>query len=152
MRESDVAAVAELEALCFPSAPGKSPAVDEREARLRQELARPWSRSWVVRDAAGVAVAFAVVWLVVDEVHVLNVATHPGHRRRGLGTRIVQVILDYARERRCVCVRLEVRRGNDEALRLYRAAGFSLEGVRRAYYPDGEDAVDMSLSLVAGHG
>ena len=36
---------------------------------------------------------------------------------------------------------LEVARGNEAALALYRAAGFREEGVRRSYYGPGEDAL-----------
>ena len=49
--------------------------------------------------------------------------------------------------KKAIHVRLEVRKKNDGALRLYRGAGFFVVALRRAYYPDGEDAVDMDLAL-----
>ncbi|HPB94278.1 MAG TPA: hypothetical protein PKW66_00100, partial [Polyangiaceae bacterium] len=44
-------------------------------------------------------------------------------------------------------VLLEVRRSNLAALRLYRSFGFFLRGLRKEYYGDGEDAVEMGLVL-----
>ena len=42
---------------------------------------------------------------------------------------------------------LDVREGNQPALALYRKVGFTLDGRRRAYYANGEDALMMSLLL-----
>jgi ribosomal-protein-alanine N-acetyltransferase len=39
---------------------------------------------------------------------------------------------------------LEVRRSNTPAIRLYRSLGFYALGVRKKYYPDGEDAIEMA--------
>src|SRR5579859_6401960 len=124
MRDTDVAAVARLEGLAFPSAGKDLGGAEERERRLREELARPWSHAWVVRDASLAAVAFLLAWLVADEVHVLDVATHPSRRREGIGKALVETALSFARSRRATHVRLEVRRTNEPAIRLYRAAGF----------------------------
>ena len=45
------------------------------QAQLQDELARPWSRLWVAREEGDTVVAFVVSWHVVDELHVLNIAT-----------------------------------------------------------------------------
>ena len=44
-------------------------------------------------------------------------------------------------------VLLEVRRSNEGALALYRRLGFALTNVRRGYYADGEDALEMLVEL-----
>jgi ribosomal-protein-alanine N-acetyltransferase len=152
MREADVPAVAALEALSFPTARADLGSTPEREGRLREELARSWSYAWVVRDPGGVAIAFLLAWHVADEVHVLNVATHPSHRRQGIAASLVETVIDFARSKQAVHIRLEVRQKNDAALRLYRAAGFFVVALRRDYYPDGEDAIDMELLLDPGTG
>ena len=43
-----------------------------------EELSRPWAHVDVVREPEQHVVAFCNYWLVADEVHLLNVATHPG--------------------------------------------------------------------------
>ena len=82
-------------------------------------------------------------WHVADEAHVINVAVAPAERRRGIGRALVQTLLAYAREHAIAKVLLEVRAGNSAAIGLYRSLGFAEFNVRRRYYPDGEDAIEM---------
>ncbi|HEX4512773.1 MAG TPA: ribosomal protein S18-alanine N-acetyltransferase [Polyangiaceae bacterium] len=117
-------------------------------AQLREELARPWARLWVARGTQH-AVAFLLAWHVADELHILDVATHPELRRRGYGRALMQQSLAYAREHAIRHVLLEVRRSNTPAIRLYRDCGFFAMGIRKRYYPDEEDAVEMVLVLDA---
>jgi [ribosomal protein S18]-alanine N-acetyltransferase len=147
MRDADVPSVAALEAISFPTASTDVGPPAEREARLREELARPWSHALVARNSVGRPVGFLLVWHVADEIHVLNVATHPSHRRQGIGGSLIEAAIELARSKRATHVRLEVRRGNAIALAMYRPLGFYVLAVRRSYYPDGEDAIDMDLIL-----
>jgi ribosomal-protein-alanine N-acetyltransferase len=149
MGPADVPYVAALEAASFPTAATDVGPIALREERLHEELARPWTRGWVVRDGIGRAIAFLVAWHVADELHVLNVATDPAHRRRGAGMSLVAAAVEYARAEQVRHVRLELRRSNAPALRMYRSAGFFVVAVRRKYYPDDEDALDMDLVLDA---
>jgi len=59
----------------------------------------------------------------------------------------MQTLVAHAAERRAALIALEVRRSNQAAIALYRSVGFRAVGLRRAYYADGEDAVDMLLDL-----
>lgn len=53
----------------------------------------------------------------------------------------------FTRRQDAESVLLEVRASNEAALRLYSSLGFERVGLRRQYYPDGEDAVLMTLLL-----
>src|SRR5262249_23575510 len=64
---------------------------------------------------------FSIFWLVQDELHILNVATAPEHRHRGVARAMLTATLDEARDRRCTVATLEVRRSNEAALKLYRS-------------------------------
>jgi len=139
MREDDVPAVAAL------GDPNGTP--DARESNLRTELGRSWARCWVAREADGRAAAFLVAWHVADELHVLDLATRIDRRRRGMGRALLEGALAYARANRVRQVLLEVRRSNVPAIALYRAVGFFAAGIRAGYYPDAEDAIEMSLVL-----
>jgi ribosomal-protein-alanine N-acetyltransferase len=136
MQPGDVATVAAIDG----SPPG-------READLRAELERPWATAWVARDDTDDVVAFVVVWHVVDEVHVLSLATRVDARRRGFGLALMSEVLAFARRRRALHVLLEVRRTNRPALALYRGLGFFARAVRARYYADDEDAIEMLLAL-----
>ena len=78
----------------------------------------------------------------------LLLATAPAARRRGLGTALMGVALEYATQNRVRLILLEVRASNEDARRLYRKLGFVVTGVRSAYYADnGEDAIEMTLTF-----
>jgi [ribosomal protein S18]-alanine N-acetyltransferase len=116
---------------------------------LDAELERPWVRAFVAREAPGAPViAFAVAWLVADEIHVIHVATSPEARRRGAGRALVEELVALGLRQGARFLLLELRRSNDGALALYRSVGFRAIGVRRGYYAaDGEDAIEMMLTL-----
>jgi [ribosomal protein S18]-alanine N-acetyltransferase len=156
MTEADVADVLAIENAAFRDSQPRLSDVAKSRGRLdasqiREELARPWARLWVARAKQGGAnaVAFLLAWHVADELHVLDVATHPELRRRGYGRALMQQALAYAREHAIRHVLLEVRRSNTPAIRLYRDCGFFAMGIRKRYYQDGEDAVEMVLVLDA---
>jgi ribosomal-protein-alanine N-acetyltransferase len=120
---------------------------DDPQFSAGEELSRPWTRCWVAREE-GHALAFLLAWHVADELHVLNIATAPHARRRGIATALMRASIEYARAHRVRILLLEVRRSNRPALRLYRGLGFTAMGVRPGYYGNnGEDAVEMVLAL-----
>jgi ribosomal-protein-alanine N-acetyltransferase len=119
-------------------------------ALFLQELRIPFSRIMVIRpadDAEEPIVGYLCRWFVADEVHILNVAVHPGQRRRGIGGILLQEALREARELGADAVTLEVRRSNAGARRVYESLRFEEVGVRRNYYGRGEDALIMRLVL-----
>ena len=121
-----------------------------KRAVFEEELAREFSRVIVARDGARAILAFIVYWIVRDELHILNVATSPAARRRGLAARLVEHTILAALRGACVRLLLEVRRSNVIASRLYRKYGFRPIGVRAGYYAEEhEDAIVMELVLKA---
>ena len=141
MRLGDLDDVMEIEKLSF-----KSPWSGQV---FLEEMARDWALVDVVRDLARRrAVAFGNYWQVADEVHLLNLATHPEARRAGHASRMLAHIVAFGRAQGCRLITLEVRRSNAAALRLYRRYGFRAVGVRPNYYAeDQEDAIVMLLDL-----
>ena len=137
--------------------------LDEVVTIERASFGMPWSRGaflyeieqnrvarcWVLREDDRVA-AYLCLWEIADELHVTNIAVHPGLRRRGLARRLLGAILEDGRTRRLRAVTLEVRPTNDEARTLYESFGFRVVGRRRGYYYDtGEDALIMESDLQA---
>ena len=141
MRLGDVDAVMAIEKVSF-----RSPMTAQL---LLEEMGREWAYIDVVRDRLRRnVVAFTNYWVVADEVHLLNLATHPEARRAGHASRLLAHIIEVGRTRSCRFVTLEVRRSNAAAARLYRRFGFRAVGVRPNYYAeDQEDAIVMLLDL-----
>jgi [ribosomal protein S18]-alanine N-acetyltransferase len=77
---------------------------------------------------------------------ILSLAVSPERRRRGVGAALMESALLYLRGR-TARVTLQVRVSNSAAIALYRRFSFREDGRLRRYYPDGEDALVMSLGL-----
>lgn len=84
------------------------------------------------REVAG----YCIVWFVLEELHIQNLAIHPRHRRRGLGRTLVLAALEQGLARGARTALLEVRRSNLAAQTLYQALGFRQTLERKDYYSD----------------
>ena len=105
----------------------------------------PASRCWVA-ELDGKVVGMIVSWLIVDEVHVATIATHPEYRRRGIAKRLLTHTLQHLKEEGAQSSFLEVRASNFAAQDMYRKFGYEESGVRPRYYKDNdEDAILMTL-------
>jgi RimJ/RimL family protein N-acetyltransferase len=67
------------------------------------------------------------------------------HRRQGIGTRLLETALDWARESEVRKLELHVFPHNEAAIKLYEKFGFVKEGYRRAHYRRGQEFVDAIL-------
>lgn len=106
--------------------------------------------AWTMRDSSGNLIAYAVVMMVVDEAHLLNLTVAPACQRFGFGWRMLEAMAENARGYGARTMLLEVRPGNTAAQQMYARYGFVRIGSRRGYYParDGrEDAIVMRVSL-----
>jgi ribosomal-protein-alanine N-acetyltransferase len=146
---SDVAALAALEAACFTH-PWTTAQVADEVAGVEGGLVLVLEGRRRAGDPLGGIRAYASFRQVVDELHVMNVAVAPGHRRQGLARFLLRFALERAARAGAARALLEVRAGNCEALALYAALGFAPCGRRRDYYRDPvEDAVVLSFESPA---
>jgi [ribosomal protein S18]-alanine N-acetyltransferase len=109
------------------------------------ELAKPSSLSLGAYDVdAGGLVAYLIVSRYVDAWHIMNVAVHPGYRRQGVASRLLDELFEVTAGDPRRGYTLEVRVSNATAIALYERFGFEPSGVRRGYYTDNrEDALIM---------
>jgi len=76
-----------------------------------------------------------------------SLATAPAAQGKGVGTELIETSEDAARARGCRALRLEVRKDNDVAIRLYKRLGYTVIGEYAAYYADGSDALRFEKPL-----
>ncbi len=111
----------------------------------RTELETNRLASYLVVRAEDAVVAYAGMWLMVDEAHVTTFAVHPAWRRRRIGERLLLALLHLAIAHHAREATLEVRLSNLAARRLYEKYGFRPVGLRPRYYSDNhEDALIMT--------
>ena len=137
MRWWHIAELLPIERELFPPEPWS-------ERLFWSELGQLDTRHYVVALEEGRVVGYAGLCDYPDEAFVQTMAVAPAAQGSGLGGRLLTELLEEAARRRQRVVSLEVRAGNDRALRLYERHGFTRTGVRRGYYPGGVDAVLMT--------
>lgn len=123
-------------------------------------IKRPWSIVLIENDLKtnpnatyyvaedGEVLGFIGVHNIVGEINITNIAVNPTYRRQGIADKLMQAMLAEFSVRKengedIVGVTLEVRASNIPAIKLYEKYGFASEGIRKAYYSDGEDAIIM---------
>lgn len=123
-----------------------SPRAWTREA-FAAEFGHTPSTLFVLRSA-GDAVAFVVTRIQIPDMDIVNLAVRADRRGRGLGRQLLLSLLDQAASAGVQSVFLEVREGNQEARKLYAAAGFREVQRRRGFYAEPvEDAILMRLQM-----
>jgi len=92
--------------------------------------------------------SFILSRLVLDELHIHHLCTHPDWRRRGCARALLEHCIETAKNSAgAQCAFLEVAVSNTAAVTLYEHMGFLKEFVRDKYYATGDDALVMSKKL-----
>jgi ribosomal-protein-alanine N-acetyltransferase len=120
----------------------------------RRSFPTPWSLAMFVLELSkpsgvclaaveeGRIVGYLICARYADVMHLMNIAVDPAARRRGVGTALLERMIERAGFDQAYT--LEVRPSNTGAIALYERFGFRSAGTRRRYYRDtGEDAVIM---------
>ncbi|HET9703123.1 MAG TPA: ribosomal protein S18-alanine N-acetyltransferase [Vicinamibacterales bacterium] len=129
--------------------------VELEEASFNNPTTRDWYERelerpevcfiYILRTPDVPVAAFCAFWLVMDQVHINNLAVRPEMRRRGLGSRLLDAVMKEAGKLGAASLMLEVRESNTAARRLYERAGFNVHSVRKSYYTN---PVEDALVLV----
>jgi ribosomal-protein-alanine N-acetyltransferase len=130
---ADLESLEALESACF------DPPWSARD--LRQALATERGDVSIASGPDGGALGYSLFLRLGEEAELLRLAVLPAERGRGIGSRLLAEALDRLALSGIRRFWLEVRPSNLTARRLYERHGFRLEGTRRRYYSDGEDAL-----------
>jgi len=130
----------------------------------KESFNSPWSRHSFLRDINDNSyaiyltakikekvVGYIGTWLLIDELHITNLAVDPEYRQQGIATRLLKKVIRMIKEDNSVAlslITLEVRESNRAAIKLYQKLGFSRIRVRPNYYRDNqENAIVMRKEL-----
>lgn len=137
----DTPGVALLEKECFT--------LPWSEEHIRQALTHQVFQILGIKTKAEQLAAYVSFYHLPGEIEIINIATRPELRRKGLAAALLQTVISEGKSQGAERILLEVRRSNDPAIILYRKFGFAPVGIRRGYYHDtGEDALVLELSLL----
>lgn len=79
--------------------------------------------------------------------HIVSIGILDEHRKKGLGTEMMQIVMKALKEGGCSEIYLEVRISNKSAIGLYDRLQFKNTTAYDNYYKDGERAFMMSRTL-----
>jgi ribosomal-protein-alanine N-acetyltransferase len=119
----------------------------EKIYRIESEAYRsPWSVEGLVSEVAsqnsrffvaeqdGKILGYILIWIVLDELHLLKIATASAYRRHGIAGALIDYVVNEFK--RASVLYLEVREKNAIARNFYKKLGFVENGNRMNYYAD----------------
>ena len=105
----------------------------------------------LLHEQGNTIIAYSVISVAVEEMHLLNLTVNPDYQGAGLGKRLLNTMEMIGRGLDAKECFLEVRPSNKAAINLYLNQGFNEIGLRKDYYPakqGREDAVVMAKVLL----
>ena len=134
MNESHVASVAAIEKECFG-----------RDAWSERSVAGELTNAlalWLVAVEGERVAGYVGSQTVCNETDMMNVAVTADFRRRGIGEKLVNALVEELKAMDSHCLTLEVRASNTPAQAMYEKLGFAEIGRRPRYYQNPkEDAL-----------
>lgn len=126
LRREDIRSVVAIESEAFTT--------PWQESTFEALLEREGVELMVMADDDDGVIGYAVLWVILDQGELANLALTTSRRGAGLGSHLLRHVLARARERGVGKLFLEVRASNQRAIELYRSFGFEDVGLRRSYY------------------
>ena len=111
---------------------------------LKNDFANPNSVYFVAKMDDEI-VGFAGFLKICDEANIMNIVTKVNKRQLGIGSKLMQALIDEAKKQNSTSITLEVNDKNVPAIKLYEKFGFKRIGLRKKYYNNTDDAIIMSL-------
>lgn len=102
----------------------------------------------VLAEDDGEIVGYACGYTLFEDAELPKIAVAESRRGEGLGGLLLDAFTEKAVARGAEQIFLEVRISNEPALGLYKSRGFEKTRIRKRYYADGEDALEMKRLLV----
>lgn len=98
----------------------------------------------IVAKYDNIIVGFASIWKSIDDAHITNIVTHKQYRNIGIGSKLLEKLINMAKDYKVKSLTLEVNEENIQAQSLYKKYQFKVLGKRKNYYKD-KAAIIMTL-------
>lgn len=138
---ADINNLAQLELRCFD--------MDILNARNFRHLISRGHAALMVAETEAVLIAYVLVLFHrnTSMARMYSLAVDPEYRGQGIAERLIHDVENEALSRGVVSMRLEVRRDNRPALKLYQTLGYREFAVFPGYYEDHMDALRLEKAL-----
>ena len=113
---------------------------------LKEEL-QANSSKFLVAKYKDEVVGFAGFKVLVDEADIMNIAVKKSYRCNGIGSLLLNNLIDLFNSFHLHSLNLEVSEKNVVAIKLYKKFGFKVVSIRKNYYPDSSNAIVMKWNI-----
>lgn len=113
---------------------------------LKQEFDNDNTTYFVAKED-NVIVGFAGILVILDEANIMNIVTKKDKRKLGIGSLLLEKLIDISKSKNLASITLEVNEKNIPAINLYKKYNFQQVGVRKKYYDNTDAAILMTLYL-----
>lgn len=113
-------------------------------SRQQFENEMPYSYVCLIEN---LVVGFLCLQITTDEMTILNIAVCEKFKRQGIATAFLEFAKKMAKQNNLLNIFLEVDKKNEPALNFYQKQGFEFLRIRKAYYKNGADCIEMKLSV-----
>ena len=140
--EADLEQIMQIEKSCFANDAWS-------KSNMKSELLAPHT-SYVVAEEGNSLIGYAGLSKLPTSTSsdIQTIAVSESHRNQGIGRKLMESLLDFAREQKAKEVFLEVREDKPTPQSLYSSLGFIAIDRRENYYqPDGVAAIVMRFDL-----
>lgn len=116
---------------------------------LRQELenSQKLNSNYFVAKCNSEILGFAGILTIIDEVNIMNIVVKKSNRGLGVGSLLLEKIIDFSKSENASSITLEVNENNIVAIKLYEKYGFKQVGLRKKYYNNIDNAILLDLKL-----
>lgn len=114
---------------------------------LESELKNDNSLYFVAKNEKEV-LGFVGIINNIDFVEISNIVVRKDLRNKGIGNKLLEKIIEIAKEMKKEKILLEVNEKNEGAIKLYEKNNFEKDGIRKNYYNGKESAILMSLKIL----
>lgn len=114
---------------------------------LKKELENETSIYVVAKNSKNEIIGFAGIQYVLEEGDITNIVVKKQERNSGVGTKLLQSLINISIKKEIKCITLEVNENNQNAIKLYEKFRFIEIGRRKKYYNGKDTAIIMKLDL-----
>lgn len=136
-KNDDISEILKIDNICFEDKWSEQTYVDELKN----------SRIILYAKIENEVVGFVDVVNQVDELSIMRIAVLPDYRNQGIATKLIKKIEEIALQMTIKKVSLEAEQKNFDAICLYSKLGYGTRRVRKNYYKNGSDAIEMSKEI-----
>ncbi len=135
-RESDLKNVLNIEVMAY-----ENPYWNQN--MLFEVLANKTDKRLWIYEVDNDVVGFIIDMRYKDEISLLNIAIHKCMQGMGYGLKMLKKYINNLPGK--YSIYLEVNKNNIKALNMYAKLNFERVSIRKSYYTDGGDAINMQL-------